>query len=60
MKNWNWLRLATLASGVGCIALSIVIPTASAALLPAGTGLIGLALNAPGTKRRTPPLELPK
>lgn len=51
MKNWNWLRLATLASGVGCIALSIVIPTTSAALLPAGTGLIGLALNAPGTTK---------
>jgi hypothetical protein len=52
-KNWNLLRILTLVGGGLACAAGVVFPVASAFALPIGSGLVGLALKAPGTMTAT-------
>jgi hypothetical protein len=48
MKNWTWLRLGTLAAGVGLGAVAVAFPVVAAVAGPASAFLLGVAVKTPG------------
>jgi len=42
----SWKRLATFVAGGAAVVVGILVPAAGAVLIPAGTGLVGLAAKA--------------
>lgn len=43
----NWMKIATIALGVGSVVAGLLIPGAQAILVPVGTGLVGVAIRSP-------------
>lgn len=55
MKNWSWLRLGTLAAGVGAGAVAALFPVLAPVAAPASAFLIGVAVRTPGHESKPPP-----
>jgi hypothetical protein len=52
-RNWNLLRILTLAGGAALAVVGLFVPPIAAVAVPIGTGMIGLAMKAPGTMTAT-------
>ena len=52
-KNWNLVRILTLVGGAAISIVGLFVPPIAAVAVPIGTGLVGLAMKAPGTMTAT-------
>ena len=53
----SWKRLATYALGGAMCAVAVLVPATAPILMPAGVGVVGLATQWPGDKKKIRRLE---